>query len=130
MEIKGEWMGVNWLSPNVQIHQHYKEKNNKNRQKMKSREGQTTKLAQHRAHGRAAQDARLFVPPPRAVVVPTVSLWWPLSRPVSPLLEHCVFCLLVLRFGPQVLPILGYFGPPLRVSLIHVASQHLSITCA
>ena len=37
---------------------------------------------------------------------------------------NAVFCaLLVLRFGPRVLPILGHFGPPLQASLIHMASQ-------
>ena len=34
------------------------------------------------------------------------------------------FCaLLVLRFGPRVLPMLGHFEPPLQASLIHMASQ-------
>jgi len=57
--------------------------------------------------------------PPQAVVGPTVSPWWVLSLLVH--FFNAAFCaLLVLRFGPRVLPMLGHFEPPLQVSLIHM----------
>jgi len=120
--MKGEWMGVNWLSSNVQIHQNHKEKNSKNRRKKEEtrKENETAACTKGRTavrgkgNGRASHHHGSWCAPRAA----RGGVYLAQSRRSS---NAAFLCLLVLRFGPQVLPILGHFEPPLQVSLIHMA---------
>jgi len=64
-------------------------------------------------------------PPPRAVVGPTVSPWWPLAGPVFDASRTLRFVLFLVRVLCLCWVILGLF---LLSSLIHMAPKHLLIT--